>query len=186
MGPRTEDQPHRCALPGRQAKVILDRRPRIGIVSAGEVNDRHIGVAVVIAFGLDPGPLPEIVEYAARPLLEEVVRVFRSGAHRRPAFAPRDPREPRLDVLRRERGPDGRILGVGERAVVGPGRLLQVEGAAVTDAAPVGVRKPAAIEKLRGEAGHLPVARKLATSCAATPAAGEGRVAQRESTTLTS
>src|SRR5271166_1857488 len=76
------------------------------------------------------------------------------------AFAPRHPREPRLDVLGLECRLDGRVLGVGERVVVGPGRLLQIKGTAMADAAAISVRKPAAVEKLRGETGRIEAAER--------------------------
>ena len=42
-----------------------------------------------------------------------------------------------------------RVARVGERVAVGPGRLFQIERAAMADAAAIGVREAAAIEELR-------------------------------------
>ncbi len=95
-----------------------------------------------------------------RPLLEQVVFVLGRRADRRLALAPRHPGKPRLDVLALQRSFYGRVLGVGHRVVVGPGRLLQVEGAAVPDAAAVGIREAAAIEKLRRQPRRVETAER--------------------------
>src|SRR5262249_40496909 len=124
MRPRTEDQPDRTAFAARPTDVILDRRARIGVIPPGKIDDRHIGVTVAIALAIDPGPLPEFVKGPVRPLLEKIILVFRRSADRRMSFAPRHAREPRLDILGSERRFDRGIPGVGERVVVGPGRLL--------------------------------------------------------------
>src|SRR5215472_3653087 len=68
MRPRTEDQPHRTASAARQTEVIFDRRARIRIIPPRKIDDRDISVTVVIAFGIDPGPLPEFVEGPVGPL----------------------------------------------------------------------------------------------------------------------
>jgi hypothetical protein len=169
MGPRAEDQPHRGALLTLETKVIFGCGPRIGIVPTGEMNDRHIGIAPIVTFGVDPGALPEIVECSVRPLLEEIVLVIRRGGHRRLALAPRHPREPCLDVLGSECRLDCLLPGVGERVVVGPGRLLQVKGTTMADTAAVRVRKPAAVEQLRGETRRVEAAER----CLAMPGVRE-------------
>ena len=53
-----------------------------------------------------------------------------------------------------------RVARVGQRVAVGPGRLFQIERAAVPDAAAIGVRKAAAIEELRREAGRVETAER--------------------------
>src|SRR5207302_1939603 len=55
---------------------------------------------------------------------------------------------------------DGRVLGVGQRVVVGPGRLFQIKGAAVANAAAIGVREAAAVEKLCGKARRVETAER--------------------------
>src|SRR5712691_13528846 len=99
MRPRTKDQAQRPALLPRKAEIILRCRPRIGVVPAGQVDAPDVGVTVEIAFRIDPRLLPEIIEDAVRPLLEQIILVFGSRTNGRVAFAPWHPREPRLDVL---------------------------------------------------------------------------------------
>ena len=158
--PGPEHQPHRAALCPRQPGIVLHRGAGIRVVPARQVHHRHIGIGLVVALGVDAGLLPVIVEHAARPLLEQIVLVFRRGADRRVAPTPRHTAEPFGDVLRRQFRPRLRILGVGQRVAVSPGRLLQVEGAAVPDAAAIRVREAAAIEELRGEAGRVEAAER--------------------------
>ena len=150
----------RAALRARQAEIILHRGARIGVVPARQVHDRHIGIAVVEPLGIDAGLLPVIVENAVRPLLEQIVLVFGRGADRRIPLAPRHAREPGSDVLRLQRRLDCRVAGIGERVAVGPGRLLQVERAAVADAAAIGVGEAAAIEELRRQTRRVEAAER--------------------------
>jgi hypothetical protein len=46
------------------------------------------------------------------------------------------------------RGFHRRVAGIGESIAIGPSRLLQIESAAMTNAALVGLKKTAAIEGL--------------------------------------
>ncbi len=96
-------------------------------------------------------------------MLEQVVLVFRRGGERRVAGRPRtkwQPHHPGGDVLAGERRLDRRVARIGQGVAIGPGRLLQVERAAVPDAAAIGVREAAAIEELRGEAGRVEAAER--------------------------
>src|SRR5205085_2290579 len=106
MRPWTKDQPRRRVLRTREPLVIFHRGAGIGVVPARQVHCRYIRIAVVISFGVNAGLLPEFVKCAARPLLEQVILVFRRGADRgaaAPPAAPRQPGEPAGDVLRGER-----------------------------------------------------------------------------------
>src|ERR1700726_3968577 len=118
MGPWAEDQLRWPAPGAREALVILHRGAGIGVVPARQMHGRHIGVAVVITLGIDAGLLPEFVEGAARPLLEQIILVIWGGADWR--FAAMPPMagqagEPGGDVLCRERCPDLWVAGIGQR-----------------------------------------------------------------------
>ena len=52
------------------------------------------------------------------------------------------------------------VAGVGERVAVGPCRLLQVERAAMPDAAAIGAGEAAAIEELRHQPGRVEAAER--------------------------
>jgi hypothetical protein len=98
-----------------------------------------------------------------RPLLEQVILVIRCRADRGLTATPTVPwqaSEPGRDVLRRERLSGFGITGIGERVAPGPGRLLQIERAAMPDAAAVGVREAAAIDELSGEARRIKAAER--------------------------
>jgi hypothetical protein len=153
MGPRPEDQLHQAMLGPRQADIVFHRSSRIGVVPSRQMHDRHIGIAVVEALRIDPRLLPVIVEDAVGPLLEQVVLVFRSGANRRVPFTPRHAAEPGADVLRCQGGFHHWVAGIGEGVAIGPRRLLQIEGAAMADAAAIGVGEAAAIEELAASPG---------------------------------
>jgi len=75
-------------------------------------------------------------------------------------FAPRHAREPSLDILGLKLRFDHGVPGVGERVIIGPRRLLQIKGATVADAAAIGVREPAAIEKLRRQPRRVEAAER--------------------------
>src|SRR5262249_37909897 len=112
------------------------------------------------------------VEGPVRPLLEKIILVFRRSADRRIPLAPRHAREPRLDVLGLERRFDRGIPGVGERIVVGPRRLFQIKGAAMADAAAIGVREPTPIEKLRCQTRGVEAAERRLGMCGVREAKG--------------
>jgi hypothetical protein len=84
-----------------------------------------------------------------RPLLEQVVLVFGCRADRGIPFLPRHALEPCPDVLCFQNGFHRRVAGIGESIAIGPSRLLQIESAAVANAAAVRVGKATAIEELR-------------------------------------
>ncbi len=155
MCPWPEDQTLRTAPGASQADMVVGRGARIGVVPARQMHDRDGGVAVVKALGVDARLLPVFVKDALRPLFEQIVLVFGGGADRRIPPGPRHPAEPRGYVLRPQRRAGLRVARVGECVAVSPGRLLQVECAAVPDAAAIGVREAAAIEELRREAGRV-------------------------------
>ena len=134
MRPRAEDQLCRLALWTREALVIFHRGAGIGVVPARQVHCRYTRIALVKPFGVDAGLPPEFVKRAARPLLEQVILVFRRGTDRGVASAPTAPRqpvEPGGDVLRGERGPALGIAGIGQRVAPRPSRLFQIERAAM-------------------------------------------------------
>src|SRR5882757_7954500 len=141
MRPRAEDQLRRPALGAREALVVLHCRAGIRVVPARQMYRRHIGVTVVITLGIDAGLPPEFVEGAMRPLLEQVILIIGGGADRRCAAPPAmagQAGEPDGDVLRRKRCPGLGVAGIGQRVAPGPGRLLQIERAAMPDAAAIG------------------------------------------------
>src|SRR5689334_12101637 len=88
MRPGAEDQPARPAPGMLEAEIVLDRSSRVRVVPARQVHGRHLGVVLVIAFGVNPGLLPELVEAAVRPLLEQIVFVFRGRGERRGTAMP--------------------------------------------------------------------------------------------------
>src|SRR5258708_20562383 len=94
MGPWPEDQSGWPALGARQTEIVLDRCQRIRIVPARQMHGRDVGIGAVIALGVDPRLLPEFVEIAVRPLLEQVALVFGRGADRRIPLVPCHPPEP--------------------------------------------------------------------------------------------
>ena len=94
MRPRAEDQLCRLALWTREALVIFHRGAGIGVVPARQVHCRYTRIALVKPFGVDAGLPPEFVKRAARPLLEQVILVFRRGTDRGVASAPTAPRQP--------------------------------------------------------------------------------------------
>src|SRR5947209_8854295 len=68
--------------------------------------------------------------------------------------------EPGADVLCRQSRLHLRVAGIGESIAIGPGRLLQIERAAMADAAAVGVGEAAAIEELSGQSRRVEAAER--------------------------
>ena len=163
VGPRPEDQPLWSAPGGFQPEIIAGRRQRVGIVPRRHVDAGRAAVAFVETLGPDAELLPERVELAVRPLLEEIGFVIGMVAQRRMAGFPRHAREPLDDILRLERRAQHRI-GFGfrreDRLLVRPGRLLQLECAGLADAAAPGIAEPARIEHLRDEARRIEAAER--------------------------
>ena len=104
----------------------------------------------IIALGIETQTLPIAVEYAMTPLVENIVFVVGKKADRRVAPLPRHGGEPGLEIDGLQRGQPHRILGelwAFQSQIIGPGHLLEFKGAALADAALIGVRKTAEIEK---------------------------------------
>ena len=155
MRPRPHHETDRAALAPRQPDVVLGCRARVRVVPAREMEHRDVGVSLIQALGPEARLFPVVVEGAVAPEVEEVCLVVGGDSHRRIARLPRHPGEPVLDVNVGQDLPDGGIPGIGQGIAVGPGRLLELEGAAVPDAAPVGVGEPAAIDDHGGEARRV-------------------------------
>ncbi len=163
MRPRPEDE-KLLAAPGRlEAEIVLGRGARVGVVPARHVNHRHGGMALVEPRHPDADALPGIVEDTVRPLLEEIGLVIGRRGQRRVAAPPRHAGEPRGGVDRLQRRLGHRVgdhLGRFARLFDRPGRLLQLEGAALADAAEIGVGEAAGIEELTGKPGRVETAER--------------------------
>ena len=153
--PRAHDHLQRPCPARLETRVIGEGRVGVDVVPARHEDDRDRRDLVVKTLGIEADLAPGRIEGAGAPLLEQIGLVFRVGPHRGAPFRPRHRREPGADILRLERGAQDRValrfralLGV----VEGPGRLLQLEGAALPDALAIGVGEAAGIDHHRGEA----------------------------------
>ena len=152
MCPRSEDQPLPAASRALQARVVARRGQRIRIVPRRHVHTGGAAVAVMPALGADAELLPELVECAVRPLVEQIGFVARVMSQRRMAGPPRHAGEPLADVLARQRRPHQRIgfcLRRHERVLERPGRLLQLERAGLADARAPRIDEATAVQHLR-------------------------------------
>ena len=161
MRPRPEHQPHRSALAPRQARCSSPSRcARRGRTSPTDAPSAHRRSGRNTPRRRCPGCCQNASNAAVRPLLEQVILVVGRGLEWRIALAPRHSRHPAGDVLGFERGLHLRVARVGERVAIRPGRLLQIERAAVADAAAIGVGEAAAIEVLRGKTRRVEAAQR--------------------------
>ena len=124
-----------------------------------------IGAAVAVMEPLRPDAdlLPEPVARAMAHLLEQGGLVVAVVAEWRVAALPGQGGEPGVDVLRLERSAQHRIglrLGRIHRLAQRPGRLPQLEGAALPRAGGPGVVEPAGIEHLRHQPGRVEAAQR--------------------------
>ena len=158
MLPRPQDQPLRSAPGALQPRVVAGRRQRIRVPPGRHVHAGGARVPVVKTLGPDAELLPERIERAVRPLLEQIGLVVGMMAQRRVPGPPGHAGEPLGDVLGLQRRPHHRIgLGLrrGQCVAIGPGRLLQLERAGLADAGLPGIGEAAAVQHLRHQAGRI-------------------------------
>jgi hypothetical protein len=158
VGPAAHDQFQRPFGVAVQPGEILQRGLHIDIVPAGHEQDRHAGETVVVSRRPDAGAFPEIVKGAVLPLVQQIAFVVGVPADGRAAARPGGLAHPAEKIL----GLDG-VQDLGafarqrafQRAVVGPGRLLHLQRAALADAAGEGVGKAAGIDDHTGKARRV-------------------------------
>ncbi len=108
----------------------------------------HIGELIDTTGSVDAGLRPVVIKGAVCPLFKEISFVFRGCAHRRVARLPGHVGKPLLEIDCFKRCLALRVrkyAGTLERIVVSPCGLLELEGAALTNTALIGVRKAAGI-----------------------------------------
>src|ERR1043165_4513987 len=113
------------------------------------MHHRDIWKLSMETFGVDAGPLPEAIESPMLPLLVDVVLVLRDETEWRVTALPGHAREPGPEIYGFECREQARVLahrGTFQPEVVGPGHLFQLEGAALTDSALVGVGEATAVD----------------------------------------
>src|SRR4029079_4180111 len=124
--------------------------PRVCVEPRRHVHHRGVDVLVVEPLAVDAKLLPEAVEDAMLPLIEQIALVFRSERHGRVAAAPWPPEKPVAYVDRLHGGELCRIalqLRTLERLIERPRGLLELERTALTELVLVRVREATRIKE---------------------------------------
>ena len=150
VGPGTQHHADVAMRPGRDTDEIFGGCLGVGIPPATHGQNRNVVERVIVAGGIQFRRPPFVVEGAVFPLVEQIVFVFRRPTQRRQAAPPGHGVKPVGDVFGLQAGLCHRVAtqcGADNGVLVGPRRLLKLEGAAMPNAAAKGIREAAAIEE---------------------------------------